>query len=214
MLDQTIEDVVDKLVFGLSPSLLTIGFSLKKKRVFLRKLEECNQELNIQFRRINSQEAGYVEVCPNVIFEKIEKVTSFLRGEKYKRGWPTVAGNIGNFQLKREFIEWPITLTSDLAGLQEIISKSINTIAKPFWHDYSSIRQLIEGYENCDPRLTFNGPSYIWRLAAAYCIVNEPEKAINTLAKWSTGRPKEELIEQGIKKINELDLDSLLGGKI
>jgi hypothetical protein len=213
MLDQTIEDVVDKLVFGLSPFLLTIEFNLRKKRGFVKKLEECNQELNIQFRRIDSQEAGYIEVCPNITFENIEKITSFLRGEKYKRGWPTVAGNIGNFQLKREFIEWPITLTSDLADLQEIISESINTIAKPFWNDYSSIRQLIEGYENYDPRLTFNGPSYIWRLAAAYCIVNKSKKAINTLEKWSTGRPKEELIEQGIKKINELDLYSLLGEK-
>ncbi|WP_019910181.1 hypothetical protein [Paenibacillus sp. HW567] len=67
---QKIDPVIEKLIDGLSPYLQSLGFVYNKKRNFLRKLEECDQGLSVQFRRIKGEEAGYLEVCPNVIFEK------------------------------------------------------------------------------------------------------------------------------------------------
>ncbi|WP_233183208.1 hypothetical protein [Paenibacillus sonchi] len=75
----------------------------------------------------------------------LQKVSYYLKGEKFKKGWPTIAGNIGNFQDERRYIEWPLTLTSDLEGLREIINHTIESIANPLWDDYTQIHELIEG---------------------------------------------------------------------
>ncbi|MCM3702385.1 DUF4304 domain-containing protein [Paenibacillus macerans] len=204
MSNQPIAIVLETLINGLSPVLQGMGFELKKKKSFIKMLEECSQEFNIQFRRIKGQEAGYVEACPNIIFENLEKMAANLKGEEYKKGWPTAAGNIGNLQPKREFIEWPLTLTSNISDLIEIITIHIEKIAKPFWNDFSNLDKLIKGYEEADPRLTLNGHSFRWRLVAAYCLIKEYEKAITTLKEWETGRPSDSMIEQGIDKIIQL----------
>ncbi|MCE3200951.1 hypothetical protein [Paenibacillus sonchi] len=64
---QKIDSVIEKLIDGLSPDLLSLGFVYNKKRNYLRKLKECDQGLTVQFRRIKGEEAGYLEICPNVI---------------------------------------------------------------------------------------------------------------------------------------------------
>lgn len=209
MSDKKIDLVLDALVKGLSPFLQGMGFDLKKKKTFIRKMEDCNQELNIQFRHIKGQEAGYVEVFPNIIFENLEKMVATLKGEDYKKGWPTIAANIGNLQFKREFIEWPLTLISDVSDLVEIITSQIEKSAMPFWNDFSNLDSLIKGYEEADPRLILNGHGFRWRLVAAYCLIREYEKAITTLMEWEIGRPSDSMIEENIKKIKQLELDSL-----
>jgi hypothetical protein len=204
-----IDLVFDALVEGLSPFLHGMGFDLKKKKTFIRKLKDCNQELNIQFRKIKGEEAGYVEVCPDITFENLEKIAATIKGEDYKKGWPTVAANIGNLQAKREFIEWPLTLTSDISKLVEIISRQIEKSALPFWNDFSNLDSLIKGYEEADPRLTLNGHGYRWRLIAAYCLISEFRKAITALMEWEIGRPSDLMIEKGIKIMKQLELNSL-----
>lgn len=204
MSNQSIANVLDALIKGLSPYLNNEGFRLKRKRTFVRKIEECRQELNIQFRRIKGQEAGYVEVCPNIIFEEVEMTASTLKGDKYKKGWPTAAANIGNLQSERQFLEWPLTVTSDISGLVEIITGYIERNAKPFWEEFSNLNQLINGYEEVDPRLTLNGNNYRWRLASAYCILKEYEKACSVLMEWKTGRISESMIDTGLNNIEKL----------
>lgn len=204
MSNQPIEAVLETLVKGLSPFLQGMGFELKKKKKFLKKMEECSQELNIQFRRIKGQEAGYVEACPNIIFENVEKMVAILKGEDYKKGWPTAAANIGNLQPKREFIEWPLTLTSNVSGLVETITSHIEKSAKPFWNDFSNLNSLIQGYEEADPRLTLNGHGFRWSLVASYCLIREYEKAITTLMEWEIGRPSDSMIEKSVNKIKQL----------
>lgn len=210
---QRIDLVIEKLIDALSPYLLSLGFVYKKKRNYLRKLEECDQGLIVQFRRIKGEEAGYLEVCPNVIFEKVQKVSCYLKGEQFKKGWPTIAGNIGNFQPERKYIEWPLTLTSDPEGLSVNINKTIESIANPLWDEYSQINELIEGYENNDPRLSFNGHGYVWKWIAAYCVINERDKAIKTLDKWIVGRPNDLAVQQCLFKINNIDISSIVGGR-
>lgn len=209
MSNKKIDLVLDALVKGLSPFLQGMGFDLKKKKTFIRKMKDCSQEINIQFRHIKGQEAGYVEVCPNIIFEKLEKMAAILKGEDYKKGWPTVAANIGNLQSKREFIEWPLTLISDVTGLVETITSQIEKSAKPFWNDFSNLDSLIKGYEEADPRLTLNAHAFKWRLVAAYCLIREYEKANTTLMEWEIGRPSDSMIEKSINMIKQLELDSL-----
>jgi hypothetical protein len=204
MSNQPIELVLETLVKGLSPFLQGMGFELKKKKTFIKKMAECNQELNIQFRRIKGQERGFVEACPNIIFENLEKMAAFIKGEDYKKGWPTAAANIGNLQFKREFIEWPLTLTTNVSGLVETITGYIEKCAKPFWNDFSNLDSLIKGYEKADPRLTLNGQGFRWRLVASYCLIKEYEKAITTLMEWETGRPSDSIIEKSINQIKQL----------
>ncbi|OXM83275.1 hypothetical protein [Paenibacillus rigui] len=209
---QKIDHVYNALIKGLSPFLQEMGFDLKKKETFKKQLKECTQELNLDLRRIRGQEAGYVSALPNIRFENLEKMTFTLKGEDYKRGWPTAAANIGNLQSKREFIEWPLSLTSDLSGLVETITNQIQKSAEPFWNDFSNLNSLIKGYEAVDPRITLNGHGYRWSLAAGYCLRSEYDKAITLLLNWDAGRPSDSIIEKSINTINQLKQDSTTRG--
>lgn len=200
----TIESTLYNLIDSLSPFVKEMGFDLKKKRSFVKKTKECDQELNIQFRYIKGQEAGYIALFPNITFENIGKMIAFIKSENYKKGWPTVAANIGNLQENKEYLEYPLVLTSDFQGIINLLMNQIVNIAKPFWDEYSTLDNLINGYEKCDTRLTVGGNSYIWNLVAAYCLKHDYEKAIVTLKNWDVGKPSADLIDASLSKINEL----------
>ena len=199
-MDILIEDIVDKLVIeGLSPTLVQLGFSLAgKRRAFQKKGNKYKLELNIQTRKIHGQNSGYVEVCPGIIYEEVEKLVAELKGEKPKKGWPTAAANIGNLKPKREFVEWPLTATTDILALGEVISRNIKDYALPFWVKFSTIEGLVDGYEKEDPQLTLSGNSYKWRMIAAYCIIGKYAEAINILEQWEKGRPPQVALQHAI----------------
>lgn len=199
-----IDEVIDKLVIeGLSPVMLNEGFKLKNNRIFFRKVNDCKQELVVSFRYIKGTESGYVTVTPNFSYENIEKIVSYLKGEQFKKGWPTAAANIGNLRPQREFIEWPLTLTTDVNELSKLINEYIKDYAFPFWNDYSSIENLINGYENQDPRLTLNGSGYRWRMVAANYILKRIDLAKDILKKWLKDEPLNKVLKDALQKIAE-----------
>ncbi|VBB09909.1 Hypothetical protein LUCI_5207 [Lucifera butyrica] len=201
----TIEETADKLVSeGLSAILEPHGFVLRKKRGFKRKIEKCEQELNVQLRQIRGQDAGYVQVCPGFRYEALEVLVADLSGEKLRKGWPSAAANIGNLKPQREFLEWPLTNTTDIFALSNLICSCIREYAFPFWDEFSTINGLVKGYESEDSRLTLAGNSYRWRMSAAYCLQGNHGAAVNVLERWEKGRPSQAIIEQAIRKISNL----------
>lgn len=156
--------------------------------------------VNMNLRKIRGQEAGYFELCPAIMYEDLEKMVAELEGKKQKKGWPTAAANIGNLRPHRAYLEWPITITTDIVALGQIISNDITEYAVPFWNSFSSLNELIKGYEVEDPRLTLIGNSYKWKMIAAYCLIGNREKAKNILEKWENGRPP----EITLKRANEI----------
>lgn len=201
-----INEKVDKLVIeGLSPTLIKLGFKLYKKRIFKRNVEKCTNELNILFRRIPNQDAGYVSVCPGIIYDELESMASELEGVEPRKGWPIAAANIGNLKPEREFIEWPITCTTDITALAEQICNHINDFGVPFWESFSSISGLVKGYESKDPRLTLTGNEYRWRMAASYCILGNKNAAKSLLESWDEDRPGQKVLDRAIRKISIME---------
>lgn len=198
----SIDEVVDKLVVeGLNHTLFQMGFNLNKKRRFQKKVGKCTLELNVHLRKIPGQEAGYVEVCPAIVYNELEKLAAELEGEKPRKGWPTAAANIGNLKPDRDYTEWPITTTTDIVALGEIVSNDIIKYAVPFWDDFRTIDGLITGYLNEDPRLTLTGSGYNWQMAAAYCLIGNKDRAQDVLKSWNKGRPPEAVLERAINMI-------------
>jgi hypothetical protein len=199
-----IDEVIDQLVIeGLSPVMLNEGFKLKNNRLFFRKVNDCKQELVVSFRYIKGTESGYVTVTPNFSYENMEKIVSYLKGEQFKKGWPTAAANIGNLRPQRVFVEWPLTLTTDVITLGKLISEYIKDYALPFWNDYSSIENLIKGYESQDPRLTLNGSGYRWRMVAANYILQRIDLAKDIIKNWSSDEPLNQVLKGALQKISE-----------
>lgn len=197
-----IKEILDKLLTdGFGAILVDKGFVLSKKGIYKRKTRECNQELNVLLRRIHGQEAGYVQVCPGFEYEELEKLAAELRGEEPRKGWPTASANIGNLMPQRNFIEWPLTETTNIFALGELVGSYIKNYAFPFWEEFSTLEGLIQGYEKEDPRLTLAGNSYKWRMVAAYCLLKDYGAAIDTLKKWEKGNPA--LLQQAIKFVEE-----------
>ncbi len=201
--DPSIDGIINTLMIQLSPLLQEMGFRMKK-RSFNKKRKECTQELNFQLRMIKGQEAGYLALFPNILFENVGRMAAHLRNESYRRGWPTAAANIGNLQKDREYLEIPLVPTSDIQGLTHLLQEQIVNIAQPFWEDYITLEDLIMGYENGDPRLTMGGNSYVWNFIAAYCLIQQYDKAIEIMENWEKGRPSDELRGIALAKINEL----------
>lgn len=164
---------------------------------------KCNQELNLLFRKINGQEAGYIQIFLAFRFDELEKLVAELKGEKLKKDWPTVSVNIGNLKKEREFIEWFLNETTDTKFLSTQILNYINEYGYPFWQQFSSIQGVIDGYENQNLSLMLNGNSYRWKIAAAYWLNGEIESAKQILEKWEQGKPSEEILNQALKKLTQ-----------
>lgn len=199
-----INDVLNKfIVEGLGTILQQEGFAIKGKSTFIRKVGKCKQELNVLFRKINGQEAGYIQIFAAFRFDELEKLTAELKGEKLRKDWPTVSINIGNLKKEREFIEWYLNETTDIKLLSMEILKCINEYAHPFWQKFSSIEGIIEGYENQDSSLILSGNSYRWKIVAAYWLCGEIENARQVLEKWEKGKPSEEVLNQALKRLTQ-----------
>lgn len=199
-----INDILNKFIIEeLRDILQKEGFKLKGKNRFIRKVGKCNQELNLLFRKINGQEAGYIQIFLAFRFDELEKLVAELKGEKLKKDWPTVSVNIGNLKKEREFIEWFLNETTDTKFLSTQILNYINEYGYPFWQQFSSIQGVIDGYENQNLSLMLNGNSYRWKIAAAYWLNGEIESAKQILEKWEQGKPSEEILNQALKKLTQ-----------
>lgn len=199
-----INDILNKFIIEeLRDILQKEGFKLKGKNRFIRKVGKCNQELNLLFRKINGQEAGYIQIFLAFRFDELEKLTAELKGEKLKKDWPTFSVNIGNLKKEREFIEWFLNETTDTKFLSTQILNYINEYGYPFWQQFSSIQGVIDGYENQNLSLMLNGNSYRWKIAAAYWLNGEIESAKQILEKWEQGKPSEEILNQALKKLTQ-----------
>ncbi len=191
------------IVDGLGNILQKEGFILKGKNTFIRKVGECKQEVNVLFRKINGQEAGYIQIFVAFTFDQLEKLTAELKGEKPRKDWPTVSINVGNLKKERDFAEWFLNAETDINSLSEQISKYLNEYAYPFWQQFSSIQRVKDGFENHDLRLMLNGNSYKWKMAAAYWSSGETEKAKQVLENWEHGKPSVEVLNQALKRLAE-----------
>lgn len=199
-----INDILNKFIIEeLRDILQKEGFKLKGKNRFIRKVGKCNQELNLLFRKINGQEAGYIQIFLAFRFDELEKLAAGLKGEKLKKDWPTFSINIGNLKKEREFIEWFLNETTDTKFLSTQILNYINEYGYPFWQQFSSIQGVIDGYENQNLSLMLNGNSYRWKIAAAYWLNAEIESAKQILEKWEQGKPSEEILNQALKKLTQ-----------
>lgn len=199
-----INDILNKFIIEeLRDILQKEGFKLKGKNRFIRKVGKCNQELNLLFRKINGQEAGYIQIFLAFRFDELEKLVAELKGEKLKKDWPTFSINIGNLKKEREFIEWFLNETTDTKFLSTQILNYINEYGYPFWQQFSSIQGVIDGYENQNLSLMLNGNSYRWKIAAAYWLNGEIESAKQILEKWEQGKPSEEILNQALKKLTQ-----------
>lgn len=199
-----INDILNKFIIEeLGAILQQEGFKLKSKSTFIRKVGKCKQELNVLFRKINGQEAGYIQIFVAFRFDELEKLTAELKGEKLKKNWPTVSINIGNLRKEREFIEWPLNETTDIKFLSTQILNYINEYAYPFWQQFSSIQGIIDGYKNQNSSLMLNGNSYRWKMAAAYWLDGEIESARQILEKWEQGKPSKAVLNQALKRITQ-----------
>lgn len=199
-----INDILNKFIIEeLRDILQKEGFKLEGKNRFIRKVGKCNQELNLLFRKINGQEAGYIQIFLAFRFDELEKLVAELKGEKLKKDWPTVSVNIGNLKKEREFIEWFLNETTDTKFLSTQILNYINEYGYPFWQQFSSIQGVIDGYENQNLSLMLNGNSYRWKIAAAYWLNGEIESAKQILEKWEQGKPSEEILNQALKKLTQ-----------
>ncbi len=198
MAKSLIDETIDKLmVEGLSPTLVRLGFRLFKRK-FQKTVGEFKLELNVQLRKIPGQNGGYVSVYPGIVEDELKNLAAELEGVEPRKGWPIAAANIGNLQPEMEFIEWPITDTTDITNLGELICSHIHDYGVPFWEAFSSITGLVEGYEKDDPRLTLIGNDYKWQMAAAYCIWGNKDKAKRVFEKWDQGRPQQKILESAI----------------
>lgn len=199
-----INDILNKFIIEeLRDILQKEGFKLKGKNRFIRKVGKCNQELNLLFRKINGQEAGYIQIFLAFRFDELEKLTAELKGEKLKKDWPTFSVNIGNLKKEREFIEWFLNETTDTKFLSTQILNYINEYGYPFWQQFSSIQGVIDGYENQNLSLMLNGNSYRWKISAAYWLNGEIESVKQILEKWEQGKPSEEILNQALKKLTQ-----------
>lgn len=199
-----INDILNKFIIEeLRDILQKEGFKLKGKNRFIRKVGKCNQELNLLFRKINGQEAGYIQIFLAFRFDELEKLTAELKGEKLKKDWPTFSVNIGNLKKEREFIEWFLNETTDTKFLSTQILNYINEYGYPFWQQFSSIQGVIDGYENQNLSLMLNGNSYRWKISVAYWLNGEIESAKQILEKWEQGKPSEEILNQALKKLTQ-----------
>ena len=196
-----IDETLNKLIIeGLNPKLEQLGFRRYSKKTFQKKAQECKLVLNVQLRKIPGQDAGYVSVYPGIVYDELESIASELEGVEPRKGWPIAAANVGNLKPEEEFIEWPLTTTTDILALSEVINCSIDDYAVPFWEQFSTVAGLIEGYEKNDPRLAISG-NYNWRMAAVYCLTGRHEDAIDLLKKWERYKalkPCQDVLEQAL----------------
>ena len=200
-----IDETLNKLIIeGLNPKLEQFGLSLYKKKVFQKKAQECKLVLHVQLRKISGQDAGYVSVYPEIIYDELNSIASQLEGVEQRKDWPTAAANVGNLKPVEEFIEWPLTTTTDILALGDVIISSIEDYALPFWKQFSKIEGLIEGYEKEDPRLTLSGNDYRWSMVAAYCLTGKHEEAIDVLKKWEQCRPPQDVLDKAFLLITKM----------
>lgn len=197
-----IKNVFKELITdGIGDSLKQYGFKLKRKNEFERKCGEFTQKIYIIYYRIRGQEAANIQV--NIAFrhDELEKLTCRLKGEEERKNWPSASICIGYLAEEHQYSTWLLNELVDINELSNQILKQINTYAFPLWDKYSSIEDIIEGYENKDIELTITGNTYFWRLAAAYWLLGKNDSAINVLKNWKQGRPSEEIINDAINKL-------------
>ena len=199
-----VKTALHELISGeIDNSLRQKGFVLKRKNEFTRTYGDFKQCIYIIFNKIRGQEAGKIQV--NVAFrhDKLEKLTSELNGEEFRKDWPSASICIGYLTEESEYIQWLLNESSDVKELSNIILEYIDKYAFPFWEKYSTLQALIDGYINQDIGLIITGNGYVWRMAAAYWLKGEIENARQTLERWSQGRPSEEEINRAVEKLME-----------
>lgn len=202
-MSKELDTIMLELITRLEGFMRQEGFMKKSKLSISRKVGDFKQELNIQTKKLRGRDEGYIQLYPCIRFDLLAQISALIRGEVYRKGWPIVAGNIGNLQEDMVFLEWHLDLSTDTEGLATILYSCIHEIAMPFWEEFKDLDALVRGYEKKDIRLVFNDTNHHSTLIAGYCLQGRFEQAQQALSSWKIRRPQEEVLQATFEKIND-----------
>lgn len=192
-----VREIVDRLVSeGITPFMADQGFKYLKSMDYVRKQGAVQQRLALQFRR-RDHESGCLAFFPAVVFDRVEDLAAELSGEPRRKGFPTAAGNIGNLRLPHHYLEFPVSVRTELVSMGALIVQTVQDLAVPFWTDFATLEGLAQGYAANDHRLVRGGSDHRWRHAAACCltggfdlarsVVGEHAEALSCIDQWEGG---------------------------
>lgn len=189
------QSVVDQIIAdGFGPILFADGFRLQRAKSFVKKIgKKDKQALGVLLNRVRGRDAVYLQVCPSTTYDDVQALAAALEGIDLRKGWPTLAANIGNLWKPPRYLEWLITPETDVMAQGLVISRCIEEITFPFWALLSTLDGFIEACEPGHPYTGVVSNDYMWTVAAAQCVAGNAERAKLVQAahesEYGTARP-------------------------
>jgi hypothetical protein len=202
-MSQGIRDQYHDLINRLSADLLGSGFKLRGQEEFIRLQGDVLQRLALSLREPPGEAVGYVEVFPGFNYPEVETLAATLQGKKVRPGFITCSLNIGLLTPKKANSEWSLPAGNNVEPTARSVAQTVNEVAIPFWKEFSSLENLLARFEAGDFRIC-RGAEWVWRQAAAYCLIGQPERAVQLLKEKLAATPGlKSIIENSLRKISE-----------
>lgn len=106
-------------------------------------------------------------------------------------------GSIGHLMPERNLVTWYPRDTSEMMIHGIEIGNALEQYVVPFLNEYNSIQSIIDGFEKGDNRLD-RGSEWILRIAAAYLVLDQKDKAKQILI--DNFMPKDAFERLGLRK--------------
>lgn len=188
-------------------SLNQFDFKKKRKGYFIRNKKDCIQHIAILQTKIKGRNEVHIDISIGFTYEKINKVISFIKDEKFDKRWPTAAINMGGIIKSNEPYGFYISESTDLDYIIKNIKNDIENYALDFWQSCDSLEKfngrLLQGDRNVQlSTYSLNRPEWN-RLALS--VILEQNNYENIIEEYSSyflniGLEKKILIER-IKSI-------------
>ena len=138
-----------ELTIILEGLLADTGFSKKRKGVFRREANECEQFFNFYFTRDKGMPGNIYSLTASMsfAFSEVDKLTSIFMGEEYDSKWGTGTRPLYSIIPDNPVHKYKYCADESLEKFAEMLSDDIHSYALPFYDKYDTLEKLGSYFE-------------------------------------------------------------------
>lgn len=187
----------EKILLGLQE----YGFKKKRKGYFIRKIQNCVQNVTILDTKIRNKQEVHVSIGIGFTYEKVNKMVFYLRNKKYDSGWRTGSDNLGTLIADKKPYGFYISSDTDIDKVVDDILFNVEKYAFGFWEECDTLDKFKRKLEEKNNRVHSSTYSLFrpeWNLLALEVLINgdRVEEVIDEYLDFfnKEGHTKEQLL--------------------
>ena len=187
----------EKLLQGLQE----YGFKKKRKGYFIRKIQNCIQDVTVLETRIRNKQEVHVTIGIGFVYKEVNKMVFYLKNKKYDSGWGTGSDNLGTLIANKKPYGFYISSDTDIDKVVDDILFNVEKYAFDFWEESDTLDKFKSKLEEKNNRVHSSTYSLFrpeWNLLALEVLLNgdRVEEVIDEYLDFfnKEGHTKEQLL--------------------